>query len=260
MSWWGKLLGGWMGFQLGGPLGLLLGMALGHNFDKGLRGVTQEGGGGMHTERRQLAFFAATFTVMGHVCKLDGKVSREEIRMAERIMRDMSLDAEQRQFAMDLFRQGKDLDPAQLPRLLEQFRAEIGRQPNLHRFFLEIQVMAACADGELHAAERAALLEICRWLGISSGECQRLIDMVMGSFASRSSSASVSVEEAYRILGVSETADAGEIKRAYRRLLNQHHPDKLVSKGVPEEMIKVASERTVEIRKAYEALKSHRDF
>ena len=82
MSWWGKLVGGAFGFMLGGPLGALLGLALGHNFDKGLKGLPDDAAGVGDRERVQMAFFTATFAVMGRVAKADGRVSAEEIRMA----------------------------------------------------------------------------------------------------------------------------------------------------------------------------------
>jgi DnaJ like chaperone protein len=64
------------------------------------------------------------------------------------------------------------------------------------------------------------------------------------------------MNDAYAILGVNKSASEAEIKTAYRRLMSQHHPDKLVSKGLPDEMIKIATEKTQEIRKAYDLIKS----
>lgn len=86
MSWWGKLIGGTFGFMIGGPLGAVLGAALGHNFDRGLDSLP---GIGTHTgqqQRIQTAFFTAVFSVMGHICKADGQVFRDEIRMARQVM------------------------------------------------------------------------------------------------------------------------------------------------------------------------------
>jgi len=60
------------------------------------------------------------------------------------------------------------------------------------------------------------------------------------------------------VLGVTAQADDDEIKKAYRRLMNQHHPDKLVSKGLPEEMIRLATQKTQEIKAAYERIRQAR--
>ena len=178
MSWWGKLVGGAFGFMLGGPLGGLFGAALGHNFDKGLKGLPDgapfEAG---DRERVQTAFFTATFSVMGSVAKADGRVSSEEIRMAESVMAQMSLDAAMRKTAISLFHQGKSAD-FDLDAVLEQFSRECHGRRTLIGMFIEIQLQAAYADGRLDAAEERLLREICSRLGVSEFEYRRLERMV----------------------------------------------------------------------------------
>ncbi len=167
MSWWGKLAGGAFGFMMGGPLGALLGVALGHQFDRGLgsarSGLEEDFAPGAQ-ERVQMVFFTASFSVMGHLAKADGRVSEDEIRLAQQVMGRMGLDADQRKLAIDLFNEGKqpgfDLDA-----VLEQFRHECGRRVNLLRMFVEIQLAAALADGDVHPAERQILLHICERVG-----------------------------------------------------------------------------------------------
>jgi len=66
------------------------------------------------------------------------------------------------------------------------------------------------------------------------------------------------LKEAYAVLGVTSAASDGEVKKAYRRQMNEHHPDKLVSKGMPEEMVKMATEKTQEIKAAYELVVAQR--
>jgi len=68
------------------------------------------------------------------------------------------------------------------------------------------------------------------------------------------------IEDAYSMLGVKSDATDGEVKKSYRKLMSQHHPDKLVSRGLPEEMIKLATEKTVEIKAAYEQIKKERNI
>ena len=267
MSWWGKLVGGAFGFMLGGPLGALLGAALGHNFDKGLKGLPDgapfEAG---DRERVQTAFFTATFSVMGSVAKADGRVSSEEIRMAESVMAQMSLDAAMRETAISLFHQGKSAD-FDLDAVLEQFRRECHGRRTLIGMFIEIQLHAAYADGRMDPAEKQMLLHICQRVGVSELEYRRLERMVRaergfagaGADGRRAESAGrPSVEQAYQLLGVDAQASDAEVKRAYRRLLSQHHPDKLVSKGLPEEMMKLAAQKTHEIRQAYERIREVR--
>ena len=95
MSWWGKVVGGTLGFMMGGPLGALLGLSLGHSFDSstGRRGQGLFPG---DQERTQAAFFTATFSVMGHMAKADGRVSPQEISLAEMLIKEMRLDGIQR--------------------------------------------------------------------------------------------------------------------------------------------------------------------
>ena len=264
MTWWGKILGGTFGFMIGGPIGALLGAALGHNFDKGLQIDHDSGSFGQgNQERVQTVFFTASFSVMGAVCKADGQVSKDEIAIAREVMGQMQLSAEQRQAAMALFSEGKRED-FPLEDVLEQLRREIGPRHNLKRMFLEIQLYAAFADGRMHPREKSLLLKACRILRVSQSEFGKLEAAIRAQFHHQSSRSGTdtgpSLKDAYALLNVKESASNAEVKKAYRRLLSQHHPDKLVSKGLPEEMMKIAADRTHEIRQAYEKIKTERNF
>ena len=259
MAWWGKIIGGAFGFMLGGPLGALLGAALGHNFDKGIT-LTDEMGGLAYgdQERVQAAFFAATFSIMGHIAKADGKVSPAEIANAEAIMARMQLDKSQRDAAIKLFNEGK-ADDFPLDDVLAQFRRECHRRINLIQMFLEIQISTALADQKLHAAEKNILYTIADGLGFSRDQLDHLFHLAGGAGGGAApKTAKAALNEAYEILGVSANASDADIKKAYRRLMNQHHPDKLVSKGLPEEMMKLATEKTQQIKEAYELIKKSR--
>ncbi len=245
--------------MLGGPIGALLGVALGHNFDKGLKGTPNLTGFGQQ-ERIQTLFYTTTFSVMGHICKADGRVSEDEIALAQNVMQQMDLNVDQKKAAIGLFNEGKK-DSFPLHDVIRQFRQEIGYRPNLLRMFMEMQIMAAFADGEMHPAERDLLLKLCQLLNISQHEFEHLCMMIGGlhSGASQQTSA-ISLKQSYAVLDLDENADENDIKRAYRRLMNQHHPDKLVAKGLPEEMMKIAAERTHEIKQAYETIKKAKNF
>jgi len=263
MSWWGKLLGGTFGFMLGGPLGALMGAALGHNFDKGLH-ISDEMGGFQRgdQERVQTAFFTASFSVMGAVCKADGQVSEDEIAIAKQVMGQMQLTPEQKKAAMALFSEGKKND-FPLVEVIQQLKSEIGFRPNLQRMFLEIQLYAAYADGVMHPDELRLLKKVCEILRFPQKEFQQLDAAIRAQFHHQGSGhggkpAGISLKDAYTTLNVAKDASDAEVKRAYRRLLSQHHPDKLVSKGLPEEMMKIATDRTHEIRQAYEKIKDAR--
>jgi DnaJ like chaperone protein len=256
MTWWGTLLGGTLGYMFGGPLGALLGAILGRNFGRGLAmadrpSVFDPG----RQERVQAAFFTATFSVMGHIAKADGRVTSAEISAAESIMTRMQLDPAQRKAAIRLFNEGKK-DEFPLHEVLVQFRRECHGRRNLLQMFLEIQIATAMADGRIHGDEKRILFIIGEALGFDRSAIERLFGFVgAGQAPAREKH---SLANAYRILGVGEDTDDAGVKKAYRRLMNQHHPDKLISKGLPEEMIKLATEKTREIKAAYELIKASR--
>lgn len=255
MSWWGKIAGGAFGLMLGGPLGAALGAVLGHQVDKGLDGTARISLNDQETV--QAAFFTATFSVLGYIAKADGHVSRNEIALAERVMQQMRLSADQRQAAIELFNRGKDDDFA-LDEALAQLRQVSGRNRNLLRVFLEIQIQAAMADGAVDDTEYRTLLEIAEKLGFDQAQIRQLLDMLQSGGARPGAAAGPSPEDAYRTLGVSARASDDEVKKAYRRLMSQHHPDKLVAKGLPEEMMQMAKEKTQDIQAAYETIKQKR--
>lgn len=267
MNWWGKVIGGAFGFILGGPLGAMLGAVLGHNLDKGLAGLPDDGLEEGDKERVQMAFFTATFSVMGHIAKADGHVSEDEIAMARTVMQQMELDEAMRSTAIKLFNQGKQED-FQLDPVLEQLRRECHRRQTLIQMFIEIQLQAAYADGSLDPQEDQLLRHICRQLNFPQFSYQRLEEMVRsahrhgrpGGGGAIARADQFTLPQAYSILNISSSANDKEVKRAYRRLMSQHHPDKLVAKGLPEEMMKIATQKTHEIRTAYECIKKNRGF
>ncbi len=266
MNWWGKLLGALFGYLLGGPLGAFIGILLGHNFDTGLVRSLREQMQPGDQMRVQEAFFTAVFSVMGHLAKADGRVTESEIELARDVMQRMNLNEQMRQRAIGLFNQGKQAD-FNLDVVLRQFRQTSHRRRNLLRMFIEILLHAAYADGDLDAAERRVLEQVRLGLGFSSREFRHIEALVYNSRyftgGDRTGSASPTgrnaLREAYAVLGVEENATDVKVKMAYRRMMNQHHPDKLVAKGLPEEMIKLATERTQEIKQAYELIKTGRE-
>jgi DnaJ like chaperone protein len=262
LSWWGKLLGGTFGFMLGGPIGALLGASLGHNFDRGIGRMQADGfadGGEADVERIQSAFFTTTFSMMGYLAKADGVVTRDEIAMAESVMQQMRLDPAQKKVAISLFNKGKDSN-FPVHQVLEQFRRECQRRSNLLQMFLEILIATALADGKLNPAEQRILQQTAHAIGYSGAEFLHILHRQKAGahmHTQRPDSASA-LKDAYALLGVPQTADDTEIKKAYRRLMNQHHPDKLVAKGLPEEMMELAHKKTMEIKEAYELVRKSR--
>ncbi|MCF8780624.1 co-chaperone DjlA [Vibrio sp. IRLE0018] len=286
MQIFGKILGVFFGFLFGGVFGALFGLFLGHQFDKARR-LSQAGfktagfGQGPSQTQRQEEFFKSAFAVMGHVAKAKGQVTKEEIQLASAMMDRMSLHGEQRRAAQEAFRAGKERD-FPLEQVLERVKIATSGRFDLLQFFLELQISAAFADGDVHPSERNVLHKIARDLGFSSEQLERRLQMQEAAFrfqrqggfgghqqqSNHSSShgdwqqASQTdrLADAYKILGIDANADGKEVKRAYRKLMNEHHPDKLMAKGLPPEMMNVAKEKSQEIQSAYDLIKREKGF
>lgn len=264
---WGKVAGAILGYLWGGWFGLIVGVLIGNYLDNGIRRAIEHDQFGFNSrpgnqEQIQTTFFTAVFSVMGHIAKADGHVSESEITLARNIMRQMQLDSSQEKMAIDLFSKGKAPDFA-LEDVIDNFHRECHHNRNLERMFIEILLFAAYADGHMHEAERHLFYRICSRMGISEFEFRRIEKMVRAqqAFHGRAGAGQYSekpsqniLPEAYEALGIEKSATDAEVKKAYRRQMNQHHPDKLVSKGLPEEMIKLANEKTHEIKAAYDTI------
>jgi DnaJ like chaperone protein len=259
----GKLIGFLFGLLIGNVPGALLGLWLGHLLDKKLAHAWQFNRGA------QQEFLYATFATMGHLAKSSGRVSSEEIRLAEHLMTQMRLQGEQRSQAQQAFREGKDSD-FPLAQTLRRFRAQVRDSRNLLRFFMEVQLQLAFADGELHPAERRLLHAIAAELGFSGHELEQLLAYAEAQLhmfrgggqaggAQRQPPAD-RLRDAYRILEVAAEADDATVKRAYRRQMSKHHPDKLVAQGLPQEMMDMAKEKAQEIQQAWETIKAARNI
>lgn len=270
-SWGGKLIVGLLGMLIGGPIGLAIGVLIGHFLDRGVERVQSFNPFRPYRpgerEEVQDALFSAVFSIMGHLAKADGRVSEQEIGQAEAIMSRMQLNDEQRRRAQEAFRQGKD-DDFPLDQTVAEFRQRIRRRRHLVVVFLELLLQTALADGELHAEEERILFRVAAGLGVPESQFRQILNMVLaqarfggagaGGAGGAAGTSRPSLGEAYQVLGVSEEASDQEVKKAYRRLMSEHHPDKLAARGVPEEMIRVSTEKTAEISKAYDMIKEAR--
>lgn len=245
------LIGAVIGYAVGRWNGLLIGALIGYFLGRMLRGSALTSG----IAQAQAQFLETTFAVMGAVCKADGQVTADEIKVAETLFDRLHLPAAARETAKAAFNRGKapgfDLD-AEVARFAQVSRG----QHVLHQMFLQIQLSALAADGRVHSAEHDMLVRIARGLGVSEAEVRRLEAMLGGGRAGASTQQKL--DEAYRVLGIDASASDTELKKAYRRLMSQHHPDKLASKGLPESMRALAEEKTREITGAYELIERER--
>ncbi len=258
----GKLIAGLIGLVAGGWVGLIIGLIIGHSFDKGLK-KTFLLNSPENIARIQRSFFETTFLLLGHLAKADGRISQQEIDHTESIIGQMRLDHALREQAIGLFRRGAAAD-FQLEATLTAFNQVCGSQRQLQQTLLSFLISLALADNhQLEQSESIALQRIAELMGFSAAQLAQLLRMMQAQDRFHSGHPSGQsllneVDEAYLALGVNSQCSDQELKRAYRKLMSQHHPDKLIAKGVPDSMLKLATEKSQEIQAAYEVARKHR--
>ncbi|MAD73702.1 MAG: co-chaperone DjlA [Rheinheimera sp.] len=257
---WGKILGALFGLALLRLPGLFIGLILGHWFDMKMganlarfRGIFQE------SADQQGLFMYTTFATMGHIAKATGVVTAAHIQQARHFMQQLGLNETQQQEAQAAFRDGKASN-FPLVAQLQTFYQHYGRQNDVIKYFIEIQLGIANASGEMSQQQQTLLQQVATQLAISRIELEQMVAAYRAQqrFNQRNTQrpAANAIQDAYKVLGVSSDCNEKELKRAYRKLMAQHHPDKLMAKGVPSAMLDVAKRRTQEIQAAYELLKS----
>ncbi|MBS0299955.1 MAG: co-chaperone DjlA [Proteobacteria bacterium] len=254
-----KILGALSGFLILGFIGLILGLIAGSFVDR----LVAYGPGGVNpfnAARRQSVFLETVFILMGKLAKADGRVSESEVSHVEQFMQKLRMTREHRLKAIALFKQGASADYDIHPQLNE-FLAVCGQSRNLRQVLLVYLVIMGLSDGHLNTAEEELLRDIAGRLGYHPAAFEQLLDMVMNQmhFAAGGTSSANALDDAYKALGVSKDNTDEEIKRAYRKLMSQYHPDKLMGQGVPEDMIAVATEQAKEVQTAYDLIKKNRE-
>ncbi|MDP2559592.1 co-chaperone DjlA [Psychrobium sp. 1_MG-2023] len=272
MRIWGKVFGFLFGFMFGKIIGALIGLYLGHRFDRSLgQDFSKQGGFSKFFVNKdsfanQAVFFHAVFSVYGHIAKASGQVTPQEIQAASMLMDKMGLHDEMRKEAQHAFNLGKAND-FPLEQTLKEFKRSSFGQRDILQLFLEVQLQAAFADGELHPKERDILYTVARILGFSVADIKRLLQQLEAQMhyhrqqgGGQQQNNGPSLDDAYSILGVSEDADDKTVKKAWRKQMSQHHPDKLAAKGLPQEMLEIANQKAQDIQAAYEQIKRHRNL
>jgi len=243
---------------IGGPIGALIGGSIGHLFvdsqlDEGVSTDTHKGASRgrqatfTNQEQMQAVFFASTFAMLGKMAKADGSVSQAEILVIDRFMRNqLRLDKQARMFAVNIFNRAKD-DPSPFSQYASEFARHFHHDTNMRMILFEMLFQVAAADGSIHALEKRLLEEAVRYLNIP----HHLFEELQARLAP-------SADPAYSVLGLTPEATDAELKKAYRAKVMEYHPDKIVSKGLPEEFLKFAEEKFKEVNQAYETIKKAR--
>ncbi len=256
MSWFGKMVGGTIGFAIGGPIGAVAGAAFGHAFvDKKEQAYLSSrpgtAPGAQHTlssnEQAQLIFFTAAFSMLAKICKADGRITDKEINAVNIFMtQDLQLDFQSQQSAQNIFRQAVNSNES-FDAFAMQFYSVFRTQPNIIELMIDVLLRVSSADGTISPEEEHLLLSAVRIFNYSDAEYERL----------KSKYVRVS-NKFYSVLKCDENASNETVKKQYRKLVSEYHPDKIESKGLPEEFIKFASDKFKEIQEAYDHIKKER--
>jgi DnaJ like chaperone protein len=258
VSFVGKLIGalcGWL--LLRHPIGIVIGALFGHLWDIGALGIAPAA-----PPRAARSFIGPLFGLAGAIAKSDGRVSEQEITAAETLMARMQLAPDQRADAIERFTAGKAADfPVHLA--VADLKAWCGGRRDLAFLLLDMLLDVVYAEGPLVPEKLAIVRKLCWALGVHERELAALAAMrgyaysgPGGSYEQPRPEPRAPGKDPYAVLGLNPNASDREIKSAYRRLISQHHPDKLGD--VPEEFKRRAEERAREINAAYEKIRAQR--
>mgnify|MGYP006125269291 FL=1 len=240
MSWMGKILGGGIGFVVGGPIGAVLGVVVGHHAMDNDKVLDQE-------EERHGIFFVTTFSMLGKLSKADGQVSPEEIEVVEQVIANsLRLPLQARQFAIKIFNAGKDSnDPFE--DYARQFYSAFQDRPEVLASLVDLLLRVSHADGVLHPAEDRLIEKAVDIFGIRP-EYQQM--------KARYSSTN-DLDKCYAALGAQQGESLRDIKKKYRRLAMEFHPDRMQANGVAPELALLSEDRFKEIQHAFDVVEKH---
>ncbi len=247
MGWFGKFMFGSMGLLVGGPLGAIAGAALGHHLVDKQLGRQYGRPTLIDAEQTQAAYFVSMFSILGKLAKIDGVVTRDEIAVVEQFIDNLAIAEEQKQFARQVFSEAKDSNYS-IDDFAIQF-GQIGRaQPTVLISFLDVLFRVAAADGKFHHSEESALNRIKDIFRIDDQQFDNIKALYFKD-----------VDRFYKVLNCTLESSDGEIKSSYKKLVKEFHPDRVVSKGLPEEFTEFATKRFREIQEAYEEIMKTRN-
>ena len=252
MSVWGKIIGGAVGFfAMGGPLGALLGVAAGHLIDQTVKSRGDPAGEGRAArpdrEELQVAFTIAVIALAAKLAKADGRVTRNEVAALRRVF---PIPDEAKDHAGRIFDEAKK-SPEGFEPYARQIATLLRGRPAVLEDLLGALLMIAHSDGSYHPSERAAIAEIGRIFGFGPADVRRIENTFVAGGATTGA-------DPYEVLGLSGSATDAEVRRVYRKLLRENHPDRAIAQGLPKEFVEVANKKMAEINAAYDRIKAER--
>lgn len=251
----GTIIGGGLGMLLGGPFGAIIGGALGSNvkiktgkIHPGARSY-QQGYGSHSALQDQQTFMLAMISLAAKVAKADGRVTSEEVRTFDHFLRDnLHMDQQERQVAARIFNEARDSSiPAE--EFAQQIRQLMGHRQDRLRDLISLLMMIAMADGHFHPAEEAMIRSIATSMGLRESDYEAAAAMFNPGH---------NLDASYSVLGVTKSTTDHEVKKAYRNLAREYHPDVLASKGMSDEFQTFAEDKMKSINGAYDEIKKAR--
>lgn len=250
MRWIGRLITGTLGGAMEDPLGAILGASLGRSASRRGRTLRSEYAGRIAPVRRsQLVFFVATFSMLSKLSEVDGYVSPEEFKAIDEFMTaDLGLDRTGKQAAARIFNAARSS-----PQLFEDFALQFYREFHERRMLLllmvDILVRVAAADGSLGARETVMIRSAVSIFDVADAQYEAIVARY-----------SPQIDRYYRVLQCARSDSNEAIKRRYRRLVGDFHPDRMAAMGLPDQFRRYASEKFREIQDAYAHVRSERGF
>ena len=237
MSFWKAGIGGMIGFTIGGPIGGILGAIIGSKLGD------KEQARPSINQKNQAAFFTALFACFAKIAKADGKVTREEVDKVDHFIKErFKFPPDQRAFAIQVFNHAKD-DNNSFRDYASQLSSLLSNNQSALVMFYELLFELSMADGHLDPAEEEILSQAIPIFGLDPD----LFNLNKRKFGA-------DISDAYAVLGVTKDMSYKEIKTAYQRKRKEFHPDTLLSKGLPEELLEKAKDKFIEIQSAFEEI------
>jgi len=243
MSWKSIGVGAGVGALFGGPIGALIGAGLGSWFSLGKDKLVQR------AEAQQLFVFTALFGMLAKIAKADGVVSDEEARVIKSFMNQIGLDEQSKQVAGEIFSKAKD-DDSSVYDYAAQFGEVYAGNQDMRVIAYRILFEVAASDGELHPEENKILHDIIEPLGLDASMYNLFAEEFFGTVQA--------INDHYELLDCTAASSDAEIKKAYRKKCIEYHPDKIMSKGLPDSFVQFADEQMKMITHAYDQIKKAR--
>lgn len=255
----GKWIGGIVGWMTGGAFGALAGFALGHMFDKGLDSVSDESNSGERSfsdvygqpdDGGRNNFLFALLVLMAYIIRADGKVMHSEMEFVRNFLRNNFGEgavAQGEQILIKLFNEQKRQGTANFRNTVRQCCQQIAMNMQYAERLQLLSFLSAIskADGRVTNDEVIAIKECALWMQISMADTESMFNL-----------GGDTLDDAYKVLGISPTATDDEVRRAYRKLALQHHPDRVATLG--EDIRRAAEQKLQKINEAKERIYKER--